>query len=62
MLEENSKKGLLMAALQTQVTARPGVLPADLLDAADIAAGVRRLRVAAATASADVDSDFEGDE
>ena len=37
-LEENNKKELLVAALKAQISARPGVLPACVLDAAAIAA------------------------
>ena len=43
-LEEKTKKELLEAALQAQVTARPGALPAVVLDAAASLLRARRLR------------------
>ena len=57
-LEKNNKKELLVAALKAQVAARPGVLPACVLDAAAIAAAA--VVAATATAAAAADSDSEG--
>ena len=57
-LEENNKKELLVAALKAQVAARPGVLPACVLDDAAIAAAA--VVAATATAAAAADSDSEG--
>jgi len=59
-LEENNKKEPLVAALKAQVTARPGVLPAYVLDAAAIAAVA--VVAATATAAAAADSDSEGED
>ena len=59
-LEEKNKKELLVAALQAQIAARPGVLPACVLDAAAIAAAA--VVAATATAAAAADSDYEGEE
>ena len=47
-----------MAALQARIAARPGVLPACVLDAAAIAAAA--VVAATATAAAASDSDSEG--
>ena len=58
-LEENNKKELLVAALKAQIAARPGVLPACVLDAAAIAAAA--VVAAIATAAAAADSDSEGE-
>ena len=59
-LEEKNKKELLVAALQAQIAARPGVLPACVLDAAAIAAAA--VVAATATAAAAADSDSEGED
>ena len=59
-LEEKNKKELLVAALQVQIAARPGVLTACALDAAAIAAAA--VVAATATAAAAADSNSEGED
>ena len=59
-LEEKNKNELLVTALQAQAAARPGVLPACVLDAAAIAAAA--VVAATATAAAAADSDSVGED
>jgi len=54
-LEEKNKKDRFVAALQAQIDARPGVLPACVLDAPAVVA-------ATATAAAAADSNSEGED